>query len=145
MPYEINQIANGKYSVINPESNTVHAKETTLKKAKSQVRLLHALDHGWKPFKGYNEVVKMKKGDLIKEHKKLLDVLKHPTKSKLEKEYNDQKKEMKKYLDVDKQMPKRTSKWIEYVRTHMKNKKFKSRTEVNNYMKTLAKQWKEGK
>ena len=44
----------GKYQVSTPSA--VHAKGTTLKKAKSQERLLNAVEHGWKPTgrrKGY--------------------------------------------------------------------------------------------
>lgn len=31
--------------------NGIHAKATTLEKAKKQQRLLNAIDHGWKPSK----------------------------------------------------------------------------------------------
>jgi hypothetical protein len=41
----------GKYQVSTP--NAVHAKGTTLEKAKGQERLLNAVEHGWKPTKGY--------------------------------------------------------------------------------------------
>ena len=44
------------YEVRTP--NQVHAKKTSLKKAKSQKRLLNAVEHGWKP--GYG--VGAKKG-----------------------------------------------------------------------------------
>ncbi len=37
----------GKYEVRTP--NGIHAKSTTKSKAKKQVRLLNAVDHGWKP------------------------------------------------------------------------------------------------
>ena len=37
----------GKYSVKTP--NSIHAKATTKAKADAQVRLLNAVDHGWKP------------------------------------------------------------------------------------------------
>jgi hypothetical protein len=46
MPAKITKKDN-KYQVSTP--NGVHAKGTTKEKAKAQVRLLNAIDHGWKP------------------------------------------------------------------------------------------------
>ena len=46
MPAKVNKV-DGGYSVSTP--NGVHAKHTTLAKAKAQQRLLNAVDHGWKP------------------------------------------------------------------------------------------------
>lgn len=46
MPVSITQIDN-KYQVATPGG--IKAKATTKKKAKSQERLLNAVDHGWKP------------------------------------------------------------------------------------------------
>lgn len=46
MPASITK-SGGGYQVRTP--NAVHAKSTTLKKAKAQQRLLNAVDHGWKP------------------------------------------------------------------------------------------------
>jgi len=40
MPYEIRQLSPRKFEVINPISGEIHAKHTSLKKAKAQVRLL---------------------------------------------------------------------------------------------------------
>ncbi len=37
------------YRVMNTKTKEVRAKCTTLAKAKKQVRLLHAVDHGWRP------------------------------------------------------------------------------------------------
>ena len=48
MPAKIVKKGN-KYQVKTP--NMVHAKGTTKAKAKSQQRLLNAIDHGWKPTK----------------------------------------------------------------------------------------------
>jgi hypothetical protein len=45
MPYEIRKVSRGKYEVSNPESGEIHAKHTSLAKAKAQVRLLSA-KHG---------------------------------------------------------------------------------------------------
>ncbi len=45
-PVKITKADHG-YRVSTP--NMVHAKRTTLAKAKSQERLLNAVDHGWKP------------------------------------------------------------------------------------------------
>jgi hypothetical protein len=44
MPVKITKTKSGKYKVSTP--NQVHAKATTLKKAKAQERLLNAIDHG---------------------------------------------------------------------------------------------------
>jgi hypothetical protein len=49
MPYKVVQKSARRYSVINPKTGKVHAKNTTLKRAKKQVRLLNAIDHGFKP------------------------------------------------------------------------------------------------
>lgn len=47
MPYKVKSVGKGKVRVSGPGG--VHAKSTTPAKAKRQVRLLHAVDHGWKP------------------------------------------------------------------------------------------------
>lgn len=44
------QNSNGSYKVTGPHGT--HAKGTTKKKAEAQVRLLNAIDHGWKPTGG---------------------------------------------------------------------------------------------
>jgi hypothetical protein len=46
MPAKITK-KGSKYQVRTP--NAVHAKGTTLAKAKAQQRLLNAIDHGWTP------------------------------------------------------------------------------------------------
>lgn len=46
MPAKLKKVKGG-YQVTTPKA--VHAKRTTLKKAKAQQRLLNALDHGWTP------------------------------------------------------------------------------------------------
>ena len=46
MPVKIRK-KGSKYQVSTP--NAVHAKGTTLEKAKSQERLLNAVERGWKP------------------------------------------------------------------------------------------------
>jgi hypothetical protein len=51
MPVRLTKLPSGKVKVSTP--NGVHAKETTPEKAKAQERLLNAVDHGWKPTKGY--------------------------------------------------------------------------------------------
>jgi hypothetical protein len=45
---DIIRIGPGKFKVVSP-SGSVHSKGTSLKNAKSQQRLLNAVDHGWKP------------------------------------------------------------------------------------------------
>jgi len=47
MPVKITKLKNGKVRVSTP--NGIHALGTSLAKAKAQVRLLNAVDHGWKP------------------------------------------------------------------------------------------------
>jgi hypothetical protein len=47
MPYKIKGIG-GTYEVMNVESGKTHGK-TSKKKAESQMRLLRAIEHGFKP------------------------------------------------------------------------------------------------
>jgi len=51
MPGKISKVKGG-YQVSTP--NMVHAKHTTLEKAKKQQRLLNAIDHGFKPTRRTN-------------------------------------------------------------------------------------------
>jgi hypothetical protein len=46
MPYEINRISPRRYQVINSVTNEVHAKNSTLKNAKAQLRILNSLKGG---------------------------------------------------------------------------------------------------
>jgi hypothetical protein len=50
MPYTKTKNKSGGFTVSSP--NSVHAKSTTKEKADAQVRLLNAVEHGWKPGKG---------------------------------------------------------------------------------------------
>jgi hypothetical protein len=51
MPYRLMQHSgNGKFEVVNVESGKRHGK-TTKGKAESQMRLLRAIEYGWKPKK----------------------------------------------------------------------------------------------
>jgi len=45
MPYEIKKLQNGKFQVINKITKKVHAKGTTLGKAKKQIKLMEYLDN----------------------------------------------------------------------------------------------------
>jgi hypothetical protein len=47
MPVKIKKVKGGKYQVSTP--NGVKSKGTSKAKAKSQERLLNAVEHGWKP------------------------------------------------------------------------------------------------
>lgn len=50
MPYIIRKVKNKDcYTVKNAETGRIAAKCTTRDKAKSQVRLLMAIEHGWTP------------------------------------------------------------------------------------------------
>jgi hypothetical protein len=51
MPVTISKTKGGKYQVSTPHG--IKSKGTSMEKAKSQERLLNAVDHGWKPTKGY--------------------------------------------------------------------------------------------
>jgi hypothetical protein len=59
MPYEIIKKPSGKYQVINKITGEIHAKGTTLKKAKAQIRLLEMVDrkkrggHSARPYEDY--------------------------------------------------------------------------------------------
>lgn len=46
MPYTMTK-TDGHYSVSSPHG--IKSKRTTKKKAKAQIRLLRAVEHGWKP------------------------------------------------------------------------------------------------
>ena len=50
MPFAITKTPSG-YMVRNEHTGQIHAKHTTLAKAKAQVRLLHAIEHGLVPRK----------------------------------------------------------------------------------------------
>lgn len=47
MPVKLRKLKSGKVQVSTP--NMVHSKGTTMAKAKSQERLLNAVEHGWNP------------------------------------------------------------------------------------------------
>ena len=49
MPYKLKKNRNGTYEVLDRLKNKIHSKHTSLEKAKKQIRLLEAIDHGWMP------------------------------------------------------------------------------------------------
>lgn len=50
MPYKIRKLPNKDlYRVYNTETREIKAKGTTLEKAHALVRLLNAVNHGWRP------------------------------------------------------------------------------------------------
>jgi hypothetical protein len=51
MPYGIRRLPTGQYEVVNTATQFVHARHTTKEKAKAQVRLLQAIEHGFEPKK----------------------------------------------------------------------------------------------
>jgi len=55
MPYTIFK-SDGKFGVKNTMTGTIHSYHTTLEKAKKQMRLLYAIDHGFKPSKNYKKM-----------------------------------------------------------------------------------------
>lgn len=59
MPVKVRKVKKG-YRVSTPGG--VKAKRTTKKKAKSQARLLRAIDHGWKPTGKTAKKTKKKRG-----------------------------------------------------------------------------------
>jgi len=48
MPYEIKKLIDNKYKVVNKVTKDVKSYGTTKAKAERQVRLLNAIDHGFK-------------------------------------------------------------------------------------------------
>ena len=46
-PYAMSKLKSGKVKVMGPSG--VHSKGTSMKKAKAQMRLLQAVEHGFKP------------------------------------------------------------------------------------------------
>jgi hypothetical protein len=53
MPYVLVKTGDGRYGVRNAVTGVVHSYHTTLAKAKAQIRLLLAIDHGFIPSKKY--------------------------------------------------------------------------------------------
>ena len=51
MPYEIKKLVDNQYKVINKATGDVKSYGTTKGKAIRQVKLLNAIDHGYKPGK----------------------------------------------------------------------------------------------
>lgn len=49
MPYAKLKNKDGTYRVVNTETGKVHMASGSNDKAESQLRLLHAIEHGWKP------------------------------------------------------------------------------------------------
>jgi hypothetical protein len=48
MPYKLIKHKDGTASVKNAETGQYHSKKTTLAKAKAQIRLLQAIEHGFR-------------------------------------------------------------------------------------------------
>lgn len=48
MPYKIVKHGSG-FGVMNKDNGKMHSKHTTRQKAMAQMRLLMAVEHGWKP------------------------------------------------------------------------------------------------
>lgn len=61
MPYKMKKNKDGTYDVDSP--NQKHASHTSKKKAESQMRLLNAVEHGWKPTKGKKKKSPSKNAD----------------------------------------------------------------------------------
>ena len=50
MPYKIRKLPNkNKFRLYNTETGKIYAKGTTLENAQKQMKLLNAIDHGFKP------------------------------------------------------------------------------------------------
>lgn len=49
MPYRIEATGDGRYRVVNADTGKVHARHTSHRKARLQVRLLNAREHGFVP------------------------------------------------------------------------------------------------
>jgi len=48
VPYQLRRVRGG-YQVVNAATGQVHAEHTSRDKAQRQIRLLHAVEHGWRP------------------------------------------------------------------------------------------------
>ena len=124
---------NLQFSVINSENGKIHARHTSLKQAKAQIRLLQAIKGG---------------GD--RSRAVVPPFIDHKTEGRPHSGRHGWKPYVikNKNLDDNKEMPTqhhKTSKWVDFIRSEMKGKKFKSKTDVNNYMKELGKIWKSRK
>ena len=92
MPYEIVKDAKKGYYVIDISGKKYSKKPLSLARAKRQLAALHIhTGHGL-------DNIVMPKKDFIKEHHKLLNVLKSQDPTKLNNEYKEQSKELKKVL-----------------------------------------------
>jgi hypothetical protein len=49
MPYKMERNSDGSYRVINADTGDVKAAHTSKRDAIRQIRLLHGVDHGWRP------------------------------------------------------------------------------------------------
>lgn len=94
MPYEVRKISPKCYEVINTDTDKIHAKCTSKKKAEAQVRLLTSIKEA---------------------PSKPSDTKASPTS------------------------------WKAFYGSKIKGKKFASRMEVNEFMKEMAKEWKNRK
>jgi hypothetical protein len=169
MPYEIIKKENGKYEVINKDTKEVHSYGTTKKKAMSQLKLLRAIAHGWKPSKEGGDLIEgnyhiIKNGDCWTLYNTLNKKVIEPCLSSEERAKEimkgllegDRKEDTKKIIekhrkilhdDSIKKINNNKSKmtWIEFYKEHTKGKKFGSRSEVNAHMKELSKKYREMK
>lgn len=51
MPYAIVKIRNkNQYKVISPITGHIYSRHTSLRNARAQVRLLNAIEHGYRPY-----------------------------------------------------------------------------------------------
>lgn len=114
MPYQIEKRGTS-YEVINEDTGRVHAFHTTKKKAEAQVRLLQGIEHGMVPKKGSGK--------------------KKPQQMEAESESESDTEDSKMGCG------KKPHSWIAFWSSKCKGKKFKSRAEINAYMKEMSKEY----
>lgn len=147
MPYEIER--KGRCYEVRDLQGNIRAKCTSKAKAEAQRRLLYGIETGeWKP----TGKKKIRRGRGIKldqvpegevevvDNQKIF--MPEENASESECECEDAKKNKKAGGRIKNTM---TGTWKEYVKTHMKGKKFSDRSEVNAYFKSLSEEFKSKK
>lgn len=154
MPTRIEKVSPRCWRVLGPRGR-VHAECTTKKMAQAQMNLLQGIEHGWTPSKKGGKI-KAKdeevegKIEVIDEQPIFIheDKKEDDTSSEEEEEVSGGKiKKAKKKTKKTTAPKKKTTggsvgSWKDYVKTHMAGKKFAKREEANEFLKSLAKEFK---
>jgi hypothetical protein len=144
MPYRLEK--EGKCWQVKGSRGKVFATCASKKMAQAQLNLLQGVEHGWKPSgkkkqQMEEEVVEGGKIEVVNEQPILM-----PDESESEEEHEKKGKKKKCVCEEKEKVGGAVgSSWKAFVTSKMKGKKFASRTEVNEYMKKLSKEFKSGK